>query len=283
MYCDIIFTTIFIHCFAAVTCSYGIIGGHEVQLGDIPYQASIQNSAYRHFCGGIILTQRYILTAGHCIKDMKQDFNYYVLIGSVTLKNWTGQKIKVKKWILHEDYQNPPIRNDIGIIELQSNILLSNSTKPVAIAKIPPREGINCTVSGWGEMSASVKYLPNQLQAATVEINNMNICATNYLHIKQEVDKKQMLCASATGKDSCQGDSGGPLVCDNILSGVVSWGFMCAEPNYPGIYTNVSYYNDWILKVINAASTEQYFSLTTLLLLCVIFTYLINTRHIYML
>lgn len=49
-----------------------------------------------------------------------------------------------------------------------------------------------------------------------------------------------------------QGDSGGPLNCPVIqgqlyeLCGVVSWGARCAEKEYPGVYTRVSKYIDWI-------------------------------------
>lgn len=55
-----------------------------------------------------------------------------------------------------------------------------------------------------------------------------------------------MMCAGIEGKDSCQGDSGGPLTCDGLLCGIVSWGYGCALADFPGVYTQTSYFVDWI-------------------------------------
>lgn len=66
-----------------------------------------------------------------------------------------------------------------------------------------------------------------------------------------------MMCAGVPGEggiDACQGDSGGPLwngdyataKADQEVIGIVSWGFGCARPNFAGVYTQVSKYNDWI-------------------------------------
>lgn len=43
-----------------------------------------------------------------------------------------------------------------------------------------------------------------------------------------------------------QGDSGGPLAINNELAGITSWGFGCARPVAPGVYTNVAIYVNWI-------------------------------------
>lgn len=44
--------------------------------------------------------------------------------------------------------------------------------------------------------------------------------------------------------------SGGPLLVNGIEVGIVSWSVKpCAVAPYPGVYTQVSYYREWIRQV----------------------------------
>merc|ERR1711997_634391 len=80
---------------------------------------------------------------------------------------------------------------------------------------------------------------------------------------------KSMICAGEYGKDSCQGDSGGPMVCYNsdgsgYLGGIVSWGIGCGGLYHPGVYTEVSYFVDWVEAHTPALPTDPVPETTTM-------------------
>ena len=67
---------VFLCFFVTNTVSYElkqskIIGGRDAVAGEAPHQVSLQYLSnvnhWRHFCGGSIICNRYIVTAGHCI------------------------------------------------------------------------------------------------------------------------------------------------------------------------------------------------------------------------
>jgi len=71
---------------------------------------------------------------------------------------------------------------------------------------------------------------------------------------------KSQICAGLPegGKGQCSGDSGGPLILtgSDTQVGIVSWSIKpCARPPFPGVFTEVSAYVDWIVETVGSSST----------------------------
>lgn len=84
-----------------------------------------------------------------------------------------------------------------------------------------------------------------------VPVISRSICTDQYSSVNRITSN--MVCAgySEGGKDACSGDSGGPLVDGSgTLVGVVSWGTGCAQAGFPGVYTRVGNYIEWIANNI---------------------------------
>ncbi|KFP75873.1 Ovochymase-2, partial [Acanthisitta chloris] len=143
---------------------------------------------------------------------------------------------------------------DIALLQLAEPLEFNHHVHPVCLpaqeeAVEPSRV---CVVTGWGAPQAEKG---KKLQQLEVPILVLDTCQSYYINLPRKVTQR-MICAGfplQEGKDSCTGDSGGPLVCpseDNLgfytLHGITSWGLGCGKKSYPGVYTNVGFFVDWI-------------------------------------
>ena len=44
-----------------------IIGGDDAQVGEWPWQASLQSRYNFHFCGAAVISDEWVVTAAHCL------------------------------------------------------------------------------------------------------------------------------------------------------------------------------------------------------------------------
>lgn len=94
---------------------------------------------------------------------------------------------------------------------------------------------------GWGQIVLERPQLSHPLLLkADLNLIPRAQCEEAYMDHDYEVTDR-MICATHQWRDSCQGDSGGPLVLKgtNIQVGIVSWGYSCGDPNFPGVYSDV--------------------------------------------
>ncbi|XP_063819881.1 trypsin-like isoform X1 [Pseudophryne corroboree] len=219
-----------------------IVGGYPC---NVPYQVSLY-SGY-HFCGGILINDQWVVSAAHCYKSRIE-----VRIGEYNIKvlEGTEQFLQSAKVIRHENYNPYLIDNDIMLIKLSAPSQLSDVVQPIALpapcppGASPPAQTL-CLVSGWGYTGV---VNPDILQCVNVPIVSDEDCRKSYPG--EITDNMICLGYPEGGKDSCQGDSGGPVACNGELHGIVSWGYGCAQPNYPGVYTKLCNYVQWIEDVI---------------------------------
>ncbi|XP_042279813.1 trypsin-1-like [Thunnus maccoyii] len=215
-----------------------IVGGYECQAHSQPHQVSL-NAGY-HFCGGSLVNENWVVSAGHCYKSRIQ-----VRLGEhhIRVAEGTEQIISSSRVIRNPDYNPYTIDNDIMLIKLSRPATLDQYVQPVALPTSCAPAGTMCLVSGWGNTMSSVDD-GDKLQCLDLPILPQADCDNAYPGMITDA----MFCAGFLegGKDSCQGDSGGPVVCNGELQGVVSWGYGCAERGHPGVYCRVCLFNQWL-------------------------------------
>ncbi|XP_011500167.1 PREDICTED: proclotting enzyme-like [Ceratosolen solmsi marchali] len=241
---------------------YRVVGGEEALPGRWPWMAAIflhGSKRTEFWCGGSLVSNRHILTAAHCTRDQRQRpflaRQFTVRLGDIDLERddepSSPETYAVKDIHAHSKFSRVGFYNDIAILELDRTVRRSPYIIPICLPqarhKGEPFAGARPTVVGWGTTYYGGKESTIQRQAVLPVWRNDD-CNQAYF----QPITSNFLCAgySQGGKDACQGDSGGPLMLRTdsrwIQIGIVSFGNKCGEPGYPGVYTRVSEYLDWI-------------------------------------
>ncbi|XP_028131101.1 trypsin-2-like [Diabrotica virgifera virgifera] len=234
----LIFLNIFDDCLA-----HGrIVGGRSAKIEEYPYQLSLR-FRNRHICGATLIANNVAITAAHCIP---MSGSYTVKGGSTKLSEG-GIIIPVKTAILHPQHRSENEDYDVAILRLDTPFNLSSSIQP---AKLPKGNeqlvvGWVGNVTGWGAISNNFPDMSDTLRMIGLPVLPIEWCKSRYISVSLT---PRQFCAGFKegGRDSCQGDSGGPFVINGTLYGIISWGFNCASPGYPGIYVNVAVLRDYI-------------------------------------
>ncbi|KAJ8718939.1 hypothetical protein PYW07_016495 [Mythimna separata] len=231
--------------------SMRIVGGRRAVPHSFPWTVAILKNDRMH-CGGAMITNKHVLSAGHCFK-WDNFLTMEVFIGLDNLDDLKNvEKRNISNVVIHELFTSTAVRdeNDIAIATLHQPVVFNDNIVPICLPN-PGEDFTNRigTIVGWGRIGVE-KSSSKVLLKASLRILSDEDCMNSQLaqHLKPT-----MMCAFSKGKDGCQGDSGGPLLVlqpegKYVQSGVVSWGIGCADPRYPGVYTKVSDYIAWILQ-----------------------------------
>lgn len=227
-----------------------IFGGDYADIQDFPWQLSFQEN-HRHLCGASILNERRALTAAHCFEEYYPIDEYSVIAGSSECVQPSENHINVSKYIVHPDFDNQTTSNDIAILWLAESFEFNINIHPV---RIPEQDaiipyGVLAQVAGWGKTdhheNSKISWHLKWIGVRLISNKRCNVKYTGEVF-------SNMVCAGWPNceKDTLLGDSGGALVLDNTQIGIVSWARLCQDVDYPGVYTRVSSFTNWIWSVI---------------------------------
>lgn len=255
-----------------------ILGGNKTALFEMPWMVLISYDSARGeslSCGATLITKWYILTAAHCVTNLRSLTIRSVILGEHDVRNdpdcenYDGvmncappiKTVTIDRIIPHPGFKDKN-SDDIALLRLSEPAdFSSDSVGPICLPTT--RELLNedlvgavGSVVGWGLAENGVQS-PVLLRVDLPIVSNSD-CQDVYK--PRTIGENQLCAGGLNNKDSCTGDSGGPLLYQGrgatggiryIQRGVVSYGTIQCGIGRPGVYTRVSHYMDWILDNID--------------------------------
>jgi len=196
------------------------------------------------FCTGTLVRADWVLTAAHCVDDPDPGA-YAVYVGRDPSRDLVEHAWPVSEVHVFPRFDGRALTGDIALLRL-----------PVAVAD---REG----VAPVPEL-ANLDGVTNADAGSRVDLVGFGLTSGGNSGVKRHVfetlgglvsdaPSPQIWTDQRDGTGTCSGDSGGPLMIERPegwrVAGVTSYGD--ADCAVYGVYTDVDYYESWLLAVID--------------------------------
>jgi trypsin len=248
-----------------------VIGGHNATIAQYPSLAFIEGvqATAGYACTGTVVAPRVVLTAGHCVEDIESSSIVEpkliaVATGVSNLQHISRPQVSlVERTLVNPDFNPTKLQGDAGLLILKKPV----SAPPIALATAEDaalyEAGDELTVAGWGIDDRRTEHPPNQLQAATVPIEESARCKDGTKRFYPFFNPAHQVCtidAPHFHITTCHGDSGGPAIATApdgtmVELGVTSLGDGTCDPTSPAVFTRVDQISSWVQSWIDAVES----------------------------
>uniref|UniRef100_A0A8C7IPP7 Macrophage stimulating 1 n=1 Tax=Oncorhynchus kisutch TaxID=8019 RepID=A0A8C7IPP7_ONCKI len=229
-----------------------IVGGRP---GNSPWTVSLRDRKGNHFCGGSLVSSKWVISTKQCFSSCYVDLpGYSAMMGTLFRNPSEGepdrQTIPLTKIVCG------PSESQLVMLQLEYSAQFNERVSQICL---PPeryivRNGTYCEIAGWGETKGTSTD-DSVLNVAQIPVISNKDCNK---YFRGRVRENEMCTNSFQGGvGACERDYGGPLACQNsdcwVLEGVIIPMRRCGHPGQPSIFIRVSIYVDWIKKVMEMA------------------------------
>lgn len=235
-----------------------IVGGSDAVAFSAPWMISLQWGTIRpaHFCGGALISENWVVTAGHCAQAYPEYGIAVVVSGLHNLNSWFGyeqvRQVERDQIFIHEDWSGYVGPHDISLIFTSRPFTNSFGTSPINLPDTGEEHFGYAVLHGWGSTSSGfIPEWPTVLQTVEKPIVEYYTCRPLVEDQGMPIDENNLCTGPITGgASSCSGDSGSPLTQSDELVGIVAWNYIpCGQPNRPSVYIRISAYIEWINNI----------------------------------
>lgn len=132
-----------------------IIGGTEADQGQFPYQVSLRDE-YGHFCGGSIISNRWIMTAQHCVVGIELFLDVMRIVTGAHHSVIGGNEYLIDRVVSHPEYDSDTLQNDISLLRTSSEIVFGDRVAVISFSNDRVGAGVTTRTSGWGSTVVSI-------------------------------------------------------------------------------------------------------------------------------
>jgi len=220
------------------------------------------------YCGATLVSDRWLLTAAHCIRKGDRPVDLRVVMGSSKRASYFYywfQTDSIDEIHVHPSYNNDSHGFDIALLRLKVMPELEpGEIWPVCLPtqEVESYDGTKATVIGWGKTEGGSKRSSAKgLQELSVNVISQAECQKQWSFGKGRVEiGGPKMCFRSEGA-SCHGDSGGGMYisrnetgsrAQQSIIGVCSYGLADCQNWAPEVYTKVATVLDWLRELVGS-------------------------------